>query len=243
MKWYLANTGQRLKFAVRHPRYVLKAALRELTFADERFLAASAGARAVQIRKFLQEPFEATEFLTHLRHCEDAFRQGAYSADLWAKKVLIQYAAVRALRPAIVVETGVASGVSSAYLLLALQKNQKGTLHSIEIGDPAYLPAHKGPGWIVPDWLRTRWRLHLGDVAAVLPGLLRELEEVDIFIHDSLHTYEQMKFEFELAHPFVRRGGLLLADDALWNSAFGEFARAVSSPASAIIRGVGVLKT
>lgn len=243
MKWYLLNAARRFRFAVQNPPYALKTVLRELTLADERFLAAATGTRARRIRGFLQEPFAAIEFLTHLRTCEGVFQQGIYSADLWAKKVLVQYAAVRALQPDTVVETGVASGVSSAYILLALQRNQKGTLHSVEIGDPAYLPAGKEPGWIVPDWVRSRWQLHIGDVAAILPGLLRELGAVDIFIHDSLHTYEQMKFEFEIARPHIRRGGLLLADDALWNSAFQEFAQAFPSSGSAIIRGVGFLRT
>jgi hypothetical protein len=34
----------------------------------------------------------------------------------------------------------------------------------------------------------------------------------------------------------------MLADDALWNSAFTEVAQAVSSPGSRIIRGVGIMK-
>jgi len=242
VKWYLLNARQRFEFSMRNPRYVLKAAVRELTLADERFLAASTGTRAMQIRRFLQEPFEVTQFLTHLRNCQNVFRQGMVSADVWAKKVLIQYAAVRALRPETVVETGVASGVSSAYLLLALHRNQKGTLHSIEVGDPAYLPDGKEPGWIVPEWLRSRWRLHMDDVMAVLEGLLRQLGQVEMFIHDSLHTYEQMMFEFKLAYPYLKRGGLILADDALWNPAFVEFAKTVSGPASAIIRGVGILQ-
>jgi predicted O-methyltransferase YrrM len=243
MKWYLVNAARRFRFAVQNPRYALKTALRELTLADERFLAAATGTRAMRIRGFLQEPSEAPQFFDHLRKCESDTCQGMSSADLWAKKVLVQYAAVRALQPDTVVETGVASGVSSAYLLLALRRNQKGTLHSVEVGDLAYLPAGKEPGWIVPDWLRSRWQLHIGDVAATLPGLLRELGEVDMFIHDSLHTYEHMKFEFELAHPHIKHGGLLLADDALWNSAFQEFVQAFPSPASAIIRGVGFLRT
>jgi hypothetical protein len=137
----------------------------------------------------------------------------------------------------------VASGVSSAYFLLALERNQKGTLHSVEIGDSAYLPLGQTTGWVVPDSLRARWRLHIGDSAAILPDLLRQLGTVDMFVHDSLHTYEHMKFEFALAHPYLRRGGLLLADDALWNAAFAEFATTVSAPKSAIIRGVGILKT
>jgi predicted O-methyltransferase YrrM len=242
MKWYLLNATQRFRFAVHNPGYALKAALREMTYADERFLAAAASVRPTEIRRFLQEPSRTPAFLTHLRHSEGVFCQGMASADLWGKKVLVQYAAVRALRPDVVLETGVASGVSSAYLLLALERSQKGMLHSVEIGDPAYLPPNKEPGWIVPERLRSRWRLHIGDVREVLPAMLAELGKVDIFIHDSAHTYEQMKFEFELAHPYIKRGGLLLADDALWNSAFEEFAQVVSSPASAIIRGVGIMK-
>jgi predicted O-methyltransferase YrrM len=140
------------------------------------------------------------------------------------------------------VETGVASGVSSSYLLLALERNQKGTLHSVEVGDPSYRPAGRAPGWIVPDRLRSRWQLHIGDATTVLPELFQKLGEVDMFIHDSLHTYEHMKFELELAYPHTRRGGLMLADDALWNSAFDEVAHAVSVPGSRIIRGVGIMK-
>jgi hypothetical protein len=243
MKWYFLNAARRLKYAVQHPGYALKAAFREATFADERFLAKVTGTRASQIRGFLQEPSEATEFMAHLRGCEDVFKTGMASADFWAKKVLVQYAAVRALQPDIVVETGVASGVSSSYLLLAMQRNQKGHLYSVEIGDKSYLPPGKDPGWIVPEALRSRWTMYIGDSAALLPGLLGRLGQVDIFIHDSLHTYDQMKFEFNLARPFIRPGGLLLADDALWNNAFKEFAEAVKSPAAQIIRGVGFLRT
>jgi hypothetical protein len=242
MKWYLVNSVERFRFAIRNPRYVMGVAAREATFADERFLAKLTGVSAMQVRGFLQEPFEMDDFVSHLRSCEVVFREGFYSADFWAKKILIQYAAVRALRPEIIVETGVASGVSSSYLLLALGRNQKGTLHSVEVGDPSYRPAGRAPGWIVPDRLRSRWQLHIGDATTVLPELFQKLGEVDMFIHDSLHTYEHMKFELELAYPHTRRDGLMLADDALWNSAFTEVAQAVSSPGSRIIRGVGIMK-
>jgi predicted O-methyltransferase YrrM len=242
MKWYLANSVERFRFAIKNPRYVMGVAAREATLADERFLGKLTGVSAMQVRGFLQEPFEMPDFVSHLRSCEAVFREGMYSADFWAKKILIQYAAVRALRPEIIVETGVASGVSSSYLLLALERNKKGTLHSVEIGDPSYRPAGRVPGWIIPDRLRSRWQLHIGDATTVLPVLFQKLGEVDMFIHDSLHTYEHMKFELELAYPHTRKGGLLLADDALWNKAFDEVAQAVSSPGSRIIRGVGIMK-
>jgi len=149
---------------------------------------------------------------------------------------------VRALKPETIVETGVANGVSSAHVLLALHKNGRGTLHSIEIGDSTYLPAGREPGWVVPDWLRDRWEFHLGDARQLLPRVLRELPLLDMFIHDSLHTYEHMKFEFEIAFPFLRPRGILISDDALWNEAFWDFARAQSAKNAQILHGVGVLR-
>jgi predicted O-methyltransferase YrrM len=141
------------------------------------------------------------------------------------------------------VETGVANGVSSSYLLLALHKNGgSGRLHSIGLDDPAFLPPGDKPGWLVPDWLREGWRLHIGDARQILPSLLSRLGTVDVFIHDSLHTYEHMIWEFETAHPFVRSGGLIFSDDALWNNAFQDFARKFREPDARIIRGVGFLR-
>jgi len=243
MKWYLLNTLQRLEFARKNPQYALKAIFRDLTFADERFLAKATGTKPSDIRRFLAEPSSAPDFLDHLRSSEPIFRGlTAGGADLYAKKVLIQYAVARAVKPEIVVETGVANGVSSAYLLFALLRNGKGILHSIDVGDPVFLPAGRGPGWIVPDWLRSRWQLHIGDAVKLLPVLLQDLGRVEMFIHDSQHTYEHMKFELELGYPHVRDGGLLLADDASWNLAFSEFAAQTARPAAKIIRGVGVLR-
>lgn len=243
MKWLILNARSRFQFALRHPGYTLRALARELTWADERFLASVSRGRAIEIRRFLAEPSRTNDFLEQLRRAEAIFAEARVkSADLFAKKVLIQYALVRSLRPDVVVETGVANGVSSAYLLLALHRNQNGILHSVEIGDTGFLPRGFAPGWIVPDFLKDRWALHLGDAKDLLPALLQQLKQLDIFIHDSLHTYEHMRCEMELAHPYLRPGGLLLADDATWNSAFHDFARAVKAPEAQIVRGVGILQ-
>jgi predicted O-methyltransferase YrrM len=45
---------------------------------------------------------------------------------------------------------------------------------------------------------------------------------VDLFVHDSLHTYRNMRREFELVWPRLRTGGVILADDVERNRAFGE---------------------
>ena len=58
-----------------------------------------------------------------------------------------------------------------------------------------------------------------------LEPLLQKLGSTDLFLHDSEHSYENMMFEFETTWPFLRRGGILLADDVTANNAFADFVR------------------
>jgi len=216
---------------------------RELTLHDEKFLARITGSSVSQIRAYLNEPVSTPAFAEHLRNAREEFHKVAItSADLHARKVLFQYAAVRALRPECILETGIANGVSSSYLLLALQKNGCGHLHSIGLADPAFLPAGKQPGWLVPQWLRNSWQIHLGDAREILSPLLTRLQHVNVFIHDSLHTYDHMLWEFEAAYPYLNSGDLLCTDDALWNNAFNDFARKAGTPEARILHGVGFLR-
>jgi predicted O-methyltransferase YrrM len=132
------------------------------------------------------------------------------------------YAICRALNPAVVLETGVAYGVSSAFILQALEVNGSGELHSIDL--PPLAPgADDFVGILVPQGLRGRWQLHRGTSQRVLPKLLPQLGRVDIFLHDSLHTYKNMKWEFEFAGAHLARPGVVLADDVEYNRAFAEW--------------------
>jgi predicted O-methyltransferase YrrM len=243
MKWLLQNFGARLRFTFRNPRYALGSLYRELTLADERFLSTITGVSARRTRAFLGEPIHTPDFAARLREADATFRDlEIHSADLYAKKALLQYMAIRAFRPETVVETGVANGVSSAYILLALHKNERGTLHSVGLNDPQYLPVGRPLGWVVPESLKSRWNLLIGDSRSLLPSLLAELGTMDVFIHDSLHTYDHMLWEYRTAFPYLRPGGLLFSDDAAWNAAFPEFCHEVAAKHGRILRGVGFLR-
>jgi hypothetical protein len=243
MKWLLQNARRRAGFAIKNPRYALGAFNSELAHADEQFLTSITRASPRLVRDYLDEPISAAAFADLLRGAQEQFRSlSLESADRFAKKILNQYAVVRALAPDSIVETGIANGVSSSYLLLALQKDRRGRLHSIGFADPAYLPSGKDPGWLVPPWLRAPWQIHLGDVRAILPSLFGQLGSIGVFIHDRLHTYERMMWEFETAYPHLLSGGLLLSDDGLWNNGFHDFARKVSAREAQIHRGVGFLR-
>ena len=134
------------------------------------------------------------------------------------------YLVCRFLKPAVVVETGVAYGVSSAFILTALEQNGHGVLHSADL--PTLRRGHAGSWSVaVPETLKGRWTLHRGSSARVLPGLLERLGGVDVFLHDSLHTRRNMRREFETVWPLLQIGGAIIADDVERNPAFGELRR------------------
>jgi predicted O-methyltransferase YrrM len=136
------------------------------------------------------------------------------------------YALIRLLRPQHVVETGVADGATSAYILQALEDNGGGHLYSIDVPSER-LPPGKQPGWIIDAALRHRWTLRIGPSDELLRPLLHELGSIDVFLHDSLHTYDNMLFEYRTAWPFLRTNGLFLSHDVGRNTAFFDFAREV----------------
>jgi predicted O-methyltransferase YrrM len=147
--------------------------------------------------------------------------QAAHNGD--ARLADTCYAIVRGLRPTLAVETGVCYGVTSAYLLQAMQQNGLGQLQSIDL-PPLARNADQYVGSLIPYRLRSRWTLHRGNAQRLLPPLLKRLGAIDFFLHDSLHTYEHMQMEFEAAWAALRPGGLLMADDIEGNTAFLEHA-------------------
>jgi predicted O-methyltransferase YrrM len=129
-------------------------------------------------------------------------------------------------RPTIVVETGVARGMSSLYILKAMTRNNHGHLFSIDF--PIFANSEKITGYLVPRELRSRWTLRLGPSQYVIPKLLKTIKNIDLFICDSSHTYKCQKMEYTYALASLRQGGILISDNII-NDAFIEIAEAYKS--------------
>jgi predicted O-methyltransferase YrrM len=136
------------------------------------------------------------------------------------------YVLCRLLKPEVVVETGVADGFSSAFILYALEANQKGKLYSIDLPNQEgqEIKGGRQTGWLVPEDLKGRWELTLGDSRKELPALCDRLKNIDIFYHDSDHSYENMTFEFNSVFGNIKSKGLIVSDDITDNNAFNDFA-------------------
>lgn len=144
------------------------------------------------------------------------------------------YALTRAVKPAIVLETGVAYGVTSAFFLKAIEVNGHGRLHSVDL--PYLKQGADQTGILIPETLKQHWQLHRGVSRRVLPQILPQVGKVDIFIHDSLHTYMNMRREFRLVAPYLKPRSIVMSDDVESNCAFGEWVTQSKPNFSAVMK-------
>jgi hypothetical protein len=153
-------------------------------------------------------------------------RVGPMSFKAWndgdAGLVRAIWCLVRHLKPATVVETGVAHGFTSRFILEALERNGHGHLWSID-RPPLEHMWHDQIGIAVTDRCRHRWTYIKGSSRRKLLPLLHQLGTIDLFIHDSLHSERNVRFEVEQAWARLRPGGAIVVDDIDANRGFRTF--------------------
>ena len=103
-----------------------------------------------------------------------------------------------------------------------MNENNYGELYSL---DYLFRPweSKQMIGSIIPNYLRNRFNLVYGIASKKLKQFLLLNKEIDIFIHDSDHTYKNMMFEYDISWPHIKKGGLLISDDIESSNAFYDF--------------------
>lgn len=139
------------------------------------------------------------------------------------------------LRPGRVVETGVARGITSRFVLEAFTRAGRGHLWSVDLPPPSNRELHDQIGIAVPRSLRAQWTYVHGSSRRRLPGLLAEVGEIDIFIHDSRHTQRNLLFELDHAWHALRTSGVAVADDVDLNCGFHSFTSALGAESPALV--------
>jgi len=137
------------------------------------------------------------------------------------------------LRPKDVIETGVAHGVTSRFILEALERNKSGHLWSIDLPPmERFWQSHIGVA--VGDRYPMRWSYIKGSSRLRLPGLLSDLRQIDLFVHDSMHSERNVRFELDRAWERLRPGGAIVVDDVDANWGFRTFTQSFSGHQSMI---------
>jgi len=170
---------------------------------------------------------------------------------------MLLYWLIRQLKPRTVVETGVCNGFSTGIIALALDQNRNGgKLHAVGYAkvfdslDPRWtekgrrdgevIVGGQSLGWMIPDACRSRAELYLGDAELLLPDLVNKLDSIDLFFHDSNHSYDHMTFEFNEIARKLSRPGIVVADNIAWNASLWDFADKYGVPAYNFRGSVGV---
>src|ERR1043166_5367974 len=169
------------------------------------------------VTRFAAE-IRASEFMVEMIRRRDAYgSQGAMGAIDCATL----YGLTRWLRPAVTVESGGYIGMSSAFILRALadEKLTTAKLYSIELSQECE------QGALIPEELRSASGSFV-PMRGRLEDFLKRNElpsSLDMFLHDSSHSYKHMLWEFRQFWPRLRDGGLLVSHDVQMNAAFPEF--------------------
>ena len=128
-------------------------------------------------------------------------------APTWAlerNSARLLYALVRLNRPALLLESGVANGYSTFFLTRAIEKNGVGHLHSVDVSsDVAPLLDNRE---------RENWTLHVLErrhLADSWRSVLARLGSIDLFLHDSDHSYRWQMWELRTVHPMLSENGIL----------------------------------
>lgn len=176
------------------------------------FVSVISGAKIGQVRSWMQELEDnkkLTEQLT--RRLSSNPRRGICAKEPhWARR-LGWYALVRAVQPDHVVETGTQLGIGSSAIAAALLENGHGRLTTIDIDQEA--------GFLIEEPWASVIDRHIGSSLDVL----RELRDVDMFLHDSLHTYDYETQELAAVEPNLSADAIILSDNAHDSSALSDW--------------------
>jgi hypothetical protein len=198
-----------LRYGNRHgvsPNWISKNV--DSSFSDVYELGRSVNAKTMIDVALLKEGEEV--FMKILDKCSGV----TYSRNFDCEKGMASflYANILTIRPNIVVETGVANGISTNVIMHALEQTG-GKLHSFDV-DQRCSSIYDGSG---------DWNFHLlkGNLKRSLESEIKSIGAIDYWIHDSNHGYSWQSFEYQLAGEVLAPKGMLISDDIDASTAWG----------------------
>ncbi len=170
------------------------------------------------IQQFLTELDQDVTLKSHVRKktAESAHRLTSDEEAQYGRRAA-WYALVRALKPKVVVETGVDKGLGTCVLATALLKNRaeghEGRLYATDI-DPS-------AGFLFADLYAQVGKIVYGDSITTLQAMT---EPIDLFIADSAHTAEYERGEYDTVRNWLSPHAVVISDNAHVTQELAHFA-------------------
>jgi len=204
---------------------------------------------ATAVSAILGEAFDEATYITHAREyaeleIELASRYEHLSGRLshatsWGVHAATGhtlYSLIRAMTPRVVLETGVANGHSTFLVLNALRANGTGVLYSTDIDEEC--------GGLLDGTDRRQWNFRLlkrGRARHGFRDVVREAGKVDLFYHDSDHSYAAQHYEYQTVRAAMQGGSIFGSDDVDASYAFVDFCRQEVIEPTVLLDGIRVV--
>lgn len=180
------------------------------------WVSAITGRPVAEARGHLTEVLQDDDLVAHVReHTLRSSRRGLADTTVRLGRRIGWYALLRALQPEHVIETGTDKGLGSVVLASALLRNGHGRLTTIDVNPES--------GYLVTGRYGEVVDRVVGDSVAVLGS---GEQPVDVFLHDSLHTFEYETAELSAVAPRLSPQAVVLSDNAHLSDALARWAEA-----------------
>ena len=128
---------------------------------------------------------------------------------------------IKIMRPHRIVETGVANGASTRMILQCFEDFDlpNSELYSFDV-DPKVFSLE-----LVQN---SQFNKRIVDSPASFLSAIRKIGTIDLFYHDSDHSYSNQLLEYGAAWEALSKNGLLVSDDVNWSNAFLDFCKSVN---------------
>lgn len=178
------------------------------------------GAPVPDVRAYLAEPADDAAFLETLRlKGTKLARTLPFDPEPLFGRRLGWYAAVRALKPRVVLESGVDKGLGAMLLCYALERNAEDGAPGHYIG----LDINPHSGALMAQPYSRHARFLLGDALDSIASLA---DPVDLYINDGDHRHDYELREYQAIAPHLAPGCLILGDNCHLSEALPRFAEA-----------------
>jgi hypothetical protein len=183
------------------------------------FISTVTGVHLEAIQEYIKELEEDAALRDHIQSLTLASNEAAV-ADLEVRygRRIGWYAFVRALKPQVVVETGVDKGLGSCVLTAALMRNAAE-------GFPGYYygtDVNPNAGYLLKDPYARYGTILYGDS---IESLSRLQARIGLFVNDSDHSPEYEMREYETVQPLLCEKAVIIGDNAHWTRQLFDFAR------------------
>lgn len=183
-------------------------------------VALATGATVSAIRAYLAEPAEDPVFLETLRlKGAKLARTLPFDPEPRFGRRLGWYAAVRALKPRVILESGVDKGLGAMLLCYALERNAEDGMPGRYIG----LDINPAAGALMSPPYSRHAEFLLGDALESISTLA---EPIDLYINDGDHRHDYELREYHAIAPKLAPECLILGDNSHASDALPRFAEA-----------------